>query len=246
VKKYLAIGLVALAALSTPVSAQKIQVVTEEMAPYNFTDEKDKSITGMSTEVVREILKRAKIDYDIKSYPWVRAYKTAQDDPNTAIYSMGRNAEREKMFKWVGIVAKRDVYLYKLKSRTDIKANSLEDLKPYTFGGIRDGIRTVYLQNEGLKVDVVTDDISNIKKLQSGRIDAIPSDHLALMALAKNAGVDFNSLEKMYKLDKLSGGLSMAFSLNTPDEVVEKCRAALDSIVKDGTFDKITAKWHSM
>lgn len=242
-KKYMAVMLAALFTMSAPVFADKIQVVTEEMAPYNFTDEKDKSITGLSTEVVKEVFKRAKIDYDIKSYPWARTYKMGQEEPNTAIYSMGRNPDREKMFKWVGIVAKRDVYLYKLKSRADVKAGSLEDLKPYTFGGIRDGVRTVYLQKEGLKVDVVTDDISNIKKLQAGRIDAIPSDNLALIALAKASGVEFSSLEPMYKLDKLSGGLSMAFSLNTPDDTVEKCKVALDSMVKDGTFDKITAKW---
>jgi len=243
-RKLIVTALAVLATTMSPAFAEKISVVTEEMAPYNFTDEKDKQITGLSTEVVKEVLKRAKVDHEIKSFPWSRAYKMAQEDPDVAIYSIGRNEEREKMFKWVGVVAKRDVYLYKLKSRTDIKASKLEDLKPYNFGGIRDGIRTMYLVKEGFKVEQVTDDISNIKKLQAGRIDGIPSDDLALIALAKNSGVEFDSLEKLIKIDKLSGGLSMAFSLKTSDETVEKCRVALDSMVKDGTFDAIAAKWH--
>ncbi len=238
-------GLIVLSvAVATQVAAQKVTVVTEEMAPYNFSDEKDKAITGLSTEIVREVLRRAKLEYKIDIYPWARSYRLAQEEePNIAIYSMGRNDEREKIFKWVGVVANRDIYLYKLKGRTEVKADKISDLKSYTLGGIRDGVRTQYLLREGLSVDLVSDDISNIKKLKNGRIDAFPVDELALIALAEKSGVEFNSLEKMLKLDKLSGALYMAFSLNTDDSTVEKCRAALDEIKKDGTFNKITAKW---
>lgn len=228
---------------TTPVFAQKVSVVTEEMAPYNFIDDRDKTITGLSTEIVQEVLRRTKIEYKIAVYPWARSYRIAQEDPNIAIYSIGRNEERENIFKWVGVIANRDIYLYKLKSRPEVKADKLSDLKSYVLGGIRDGIRTQYLISEGLAVDLTNDDISNIRKLQIGRIDAFPADELAASALAKNSGIEFNSLGKMLKLDKLSGALYLAFSLNTDDQTVEKCRVALDEIKKDGTFHKITAKW---
>lgn len=165
--------------------AQKVTVVTEEMAPYNFVDEKDQVVTGLSTELVREILKRAHIDYQIKIFPWARAYRTAQEAPNVAIYSMGRNDEREKLFKWVGVIVNREVFLYKLKGRPDIKVSSLQDLKPYKLGGIRDGVRTMYLHKEGLAVEEATDDASNIKKLQSRRIDAFPIDEPNLVYLSQ-------------------------------------------------------------
>ena len=41
----------------------------------------------------------------------------------------------------------------------------------------------------------------------------------------------------------MSGGLYLAFSLNTADDIVDKCSVALNAMVKDGTFNKITAKW---
>lgn len=43
----------------------------------------------------------------------------------------------------------------------------------------------------------------------------------------------------------MSGGLYLAFSLNTADDIVDKCRVALNVMVKDGTFtfNKVTAKW---
>ncbi len=232
-----------LAGAAWPAFADKISVVTEEMAPYNFADEKDQTITGMSTEMVREVLKRAKLEYQIEIFPWTRSYRMAQDAPNVAIYSMGRSEEREKLFKWVGLLVNREVFMYKLKGRPELKANSLEDIKAYKVGGIRDGARTMYLRKEGFVVDESTDDSSNIKKLQARRIDVFPIDEPNLVYLADRNGVDFDAMERLIKLDKLSGGLYMAFSLKTPDDTVEKCRSALDSMVKDGVFDKITRKW---
>lgn len=236
-------GWAALATLANPAFADKVSVVTEEMAPYNFLDEKDKTVKGLSTELVHEILRRAAIDYQIEVFPWARSYRMAQEDPNVAIYSMGRNEEREKLFKWVGVIVNREVFLYKLKGRPEIKANALADLKPYRLGGIREGVRTMYLKKEGLSVEEATDDASNLKKLQSRRIDAFPIDAPNLVYLSERNGIDFDSMERLLKLEKMSGGLYMAFSLKTPDETVDKCRAALDGMVKDGTFNKITAKW---
>lgn len=241
--KSLLTACVSVTLLISPASAENVAVVTEEMPPYNFYDEKDQAVAGLSTELVHEVFKRANIQYHIKVYPWARAYRMAQEAPNIAIYSMGRNEERERLFKWVGVIVNREVFVYKLKGRPSIKANSLEDLKPYKLGGIRDGIRTMYLRKEGLAVEESTDDTSNIKKLQSKRIDAFPIDEPNLVYLSQKNGVDFHSMERMIKLEKLSGGLYLAFSLNTDDVMVGKCRVALDDMVKDGTFQKITAKW---
>ncbi len=44
--------LVAALGAAGSVHAEKIRVVTEEMAPYNFMDDKDRRITGLSTELV--------------------------------------------------------------------------------------------------------------------------------------------------------------------------------------------------
>lgn len=242
----LAAVLTAWVALTLPTGtafAEKVAVVTEEMAPYNFVDEKDQTVRGLSTELVHEILNRAQVDYQIKVFPWARAYRMAQDTPNTAIYSMGRNEEREKLFKWVGLLVNREVFLYKLKGRPEIRAGSLQDLKPYRLGGIRDGARTMYLRKEGLTVEEATDDASNIKKLQTRRIDAFPIDEPNLVYLSQNSGVDFDSMERLIKLEKMSGGLYLAFSLSTDDDTVDKCRAALEAMVKDGSFQKITARW---
>ena len=101
---------------------------------------------------------------------------------------MGRKEERETMFKWVGVIVNREVFVYKLNGRPEVKASSIAELKPYRLGGIRDGVRTIYLKKEGLSVEEATDDTSNIKKLQSRRIDAFPIDEPNLVYLSEKIG----------------------------------------------------------
>jgi len=238
------IGLLALAVLAVAASvrAQGITVVTEEYPPYNFLDGK-KKISGMATEVVEEVLKRARLDYKLAIYPWARAYQLAQDAPNVLIYSIGRSAQRENLFKWVDVIAPYDVSLYRLKGRSDIRVGHLADAKRFRIGAVRDDIRAQYLEKEGLKPDLVNDDSANAKKLATGRIDMFPIDRFGLIALYQREGMDPGTVVQVIKLEALSAGLYMAFSRQTPDDVVDQCRAALAGIKKDGTFERIRVKY---
>jgi polar amino acid transport system substrate-binding protein len=223
--------------------AQQIQIVTVESPPYNFTAEQEPHITGLSTEIVQEIFRRARLSYEIQFFPWARAYTQAKHEPHVAIYSLVRNEEREHAFKWVGVIAHMEILIYKLKRRSDIRASHLAELKPYLLGGVRGDFRSMYLSQQGLRVELVTADINNLKKLQDQRIDVLASDPLALRALALQNGVLFDTMEPLFKLDKLSSDLQLAFSLQTPDDTVEKCRQALADMVKDSTYQRITQKW---
>ena len=222
-------------------TAQKITVVTEEYPPYNYTE--NEKVTGAGTEIVRLMLERAGIEYSLTSYPWARAYKMAQQSPNVMIYSIGRNGSRENAFKWVGIIAPYDVYLYKLKERTDVKVETLDDARQYIVGVVNDDVRAQFLQNEGFAesregpgLQITVKDENNLHKLVAGRIDLFPIDELACAHLAKRCEVDFAALEKTCRIDQLSSGLYVAMSMSTPDELVERCRAAMEDIKKDGLF----------
>jgi polar amino acid transport system substrate-binding protein len=223
--------------------AQVVTVVTEEYPPYNFQDPSSKKITGMGTEVVEEVLKRAKVDFKLDIFPWARAYQMAQEAPNVLIYSIGRNEKREALFKWVGVIAPYDVYLYKLKSRADVNAANVADVKKFKVGAVRDDVRAQYLEKAGVAVDLVTSDALNTKKLASSRIDMFPIDELGLVALYKREGIDPATVVKVIKLDELSAGLNMAFSQKTDDAIVKKVQAALEQVKSDGTFEKIRQKY---
>lgn len=229
----------------SPVHAEMIAVVTQEYPPYNFTE--DNAVTGCSTEIVKEVLKRAGIDYSLNSYPWARAYNMAQEKANVLIYSIGRNKKREKLFKWVDVVAPYDVYFYKLKSRADVELKTLDDAKKYKIGAVRDDVRTQYLEKNGFEagktLEIVPKDIMSIRQLLAGRIDLVPIDQLALAYLMKQEGLNVGDLEQVLLLKDLSAGLYLAFSQQTDDAIVEKCRKALAEMKNDGTYDAIMGKY---
>ena len=225
--------------------APTITVVTEEYPPYNFTD--NGTIRGCSTEIVEEMMKRARLQYTLMSYPWARTYNMAQEYPNVLIYSIGRSDKREKLFKWIDVVAPYDIYLYKLKRRKDIAVANLGDARKYRTGAVRDDVRAQFLEKNGfepgINLDLVTMDIQNIRKMANDRIDLFPIDQLALAHILRLAGGRLEDYEPVLYLKDLSAGLYLAFSLGTDDALVDRCREALAEIKKDGTYDAIMKKF---
>ena len=108
---------------------------------------------------------------------------------------------------------------------------------------MRDDVRAQYLQKYGIPTDLVVDDSANAKKLAGARIDMFPIDEIAQVALYKREGLDPASVEKVMLLPELSAGLYMAFSLNTDPALVERCRAVLREMRRDGTLDLIKARY---
>lgn len=231
--------------LPPPLQAASVTVVTEEYPPYNFTE--NGTIKGCSTEIVREVLKRARLEYTLASYPWARTYNLALSTPNVLIYSIGRSRERENLFKWIDVVAPFDIYLYKLKRRHDIDVGSLTDARKYRIGAVRDDVRAQYLEKHGFlpgkNLDLVVVDQQNVMKLGSGRIDLFPIDRLGLAHVVKLAGGRVEDYVPVLYLDDLSAGLYLAFSRGTEDALVARCREALAGMKEDGTYDAIMRKY---
>ena len=231
--------------VSIAVSASEIQIVSEEAPPYNYT-EKGK-FKGVSTEVVKTLFSELKLPLPkIEVYPWARAYDIALQKENVLIYSITKIDEREKKFKWVGEIAPVKVFLYKLKSRKDIKVEKLDDAKKYTVGAARKDTKCQYLQRKGFKLnnsEIVTKDILNLFKLKADRIDLAPFEELRLAHICRNnPELNFSDFEKVIPLNELNIDVSIAFSLKTPDKTVEKFKEALKKIKENGTHKKILEK----
>jgi len=229
-----------------PVYGQTIHVVTEDYPPYNF--EENSKIVGISTEVVRAVLKEVGYETDIRLYPWPRTYSMAQKNENTIIYSISRTEERENLFKWIGVVAPADNYLFALKNKTDIKISNLDEAKKYRIGTVRDDVADIYLTKKGFEVGKNIERASNyelnMKKLLKGRLDLwFCAEFVGNFLLKKHGYIPEETVKKVYFLDEISGeGFYMAFSKSTSDDIVEKYKIALEKLKTDGTYDKILKK----
>lgn len=230
----------------TAASGDSIKILTEEFPPYNFTE--NGKITGFSTEVVEAVLKEIKVQGDFQSMPWARAYQTAQATPSTLIYSIGRTKEREKLFKWVGVIAPADYYLFSWHGR-NLKLDVLEDAKKYQTGTVNEDVGEQFLVANGfVKGKNLQSSVKyefNYEKLKLGRVDLWIMGELTGYYLARQAGDDPTKvLVKAHHLAGLgSEGYYMAFGIKTPDTLVDRFRQGLETIKKNGTFDALKRKW---
>jgi polar amino acid transport system substrate-binding protein len=233
-------------ALSATVHAQSIRVVTEEFPPYNFSV--DGKITGFSTEVVQAVLKEAQIDGAFQSLPWARAYETAQGAENILIYSIARNPTREKLFKWVGVIAPTQYYLFSRPQRK-LKLERLEDARNYQIATVNEDAGEQFLMAHGFaKGQNLQSSVKyelNYEKLKRGRVDLWIMPELVAVFLARQAGDDpSKSLARSFAINELGNdGYYMAFSIQTPDALVARVSRALATVKTNGTYDALKKKW---
>jgi len=175
----------------------EFQLTTEENPPFNFTDEKSGKFVGIGTEMVKEVFKRADLKYTIIPLPWSRAYNLALKNPRTCVFMTAFTQEREPLFKWVGPFTSVEWVVYG-RADKNLKVKGVSDLKKLRVGGYQDDAPVVFLQKQGVKIDLVIEDELNPRKLQLDRIDAWVTNSTRGPLLAKKLG--FPPMQKIYSI----------------------------------------------
>ena len=168
--------------------AQKWQVAGDEaFPPYVYVE--GGQIKGIHVDIVRKVLDRLKVDYQIKTYPWKRVI--SMTDRNKITFSLSWVEKRERFQKYlmVGpIQYGRTVFM--VKKNSAIQYDELKDLTPYKIGTISGYSYPKPFENaEYLDKDAATvDNAGLISKLLRGRVDIIIGDQSTLEFEAKKLG----------------------------------------------------------
>lgn len=238
--RFTAVWVIALLYLSSAQSAdQQFKIYTEDFPPYNYL-EKGK-ITGISTEIVHEILRRVDHPDQIEIAAWSHAYQQTLNNDNTILYSTTRVPIREDLFKWVGpLVPNNTVFFSRTASGLSIK--SLDDARKVgRIGVYMDDFGELMLKDAGFtNLRSVPDNYVNVNDLVDGKIDLWIINELTGNHMAREAGLA-GKIEKVFEVEKEF--MYLAFSKNTPDSVIDTWQAALDEIKADGTYAQIFSKW---
>ena len=231
--------------LSLGINAAPLHIICAQWPPYEYSG-KDGKPAGFSVEILQAILNDLAIKNTVEFYPWKRAYLKTLNTPNTLLFTVARTPDRENKFKWVGPIGSREVYLWKLKSRTDIRVNNLQEAKNYLIGTTRGYASETDLINKGFMLnehlDSVTVPQQNYEKLYAGRIDLIIDLELTAYYGILKTGLDFSQLERSILITS-GTDLYFAFNVETPQETVEKFQTSLIKIKENGIFDKILQKY---
>jgi len=222
---------------------------TEIYAPYNYVDKRTGRISGFSYDVVKALINHVGDQEiaEVKVYPWARIYYMAQHLENVAIFSMVHSEARDKKFKWVGVLYYPDAFIWKLSARTDIKIKNKADLQQYKTVVLNDGIDEQILTRwYGLTSDehllTIAGNDQKVLMLTSGRAELFEYGELALRWKMSLMGLDFSLVEKVMPIPEMTS-LSLAFSLKTSDEIVNRYRQALREIKTNGVYQAILNKW---
>lgn len=233
----------AISVLSYGNSIDKIEIMTEEFPPYNM--EKDGKLSGFAIDILELMLKESGSKQTRKDFailPWARSYHMVQNKPNTMLFSMYRTKKREKLFKWVGPIDSSIRGLIAKKER-NIKIDSLEDLKKYKIGTVKDDATDIQLRAMNVKnLDTIsgTDSIGvSIKKLDLDRIDLFGYVYEMDSWNLKNFNPDDYELVYVLKKDDLC----YAFHKDTDDKIITKLQNSLDALKEKGTVKKIISKY---
>ncbi len=217
-----------------------IKIYTEDFAPYSYENDEGR-ITGISTEIVREILKRLNHPETIEISPWSRAYQLVQKTENTMLYSTTRTEIREDLFKWVGPLVPNNTVFY-AKRGSKIRIGGLEDAKAVgRIGVYRDDYGELLLKNAGFEnLRAAPNNEENLMDLVEGNIDLWIINELTGLHMAREFELR-NQIEKVYDVQKEF--MYIAFPKSTPDELIAEWQRTLDDIKEDGTYAEIFSTW---
>jgi polar amino acid transport system substrate-binding protein len=220
--------------------------ITEEYPPFNYQDPKTGQITGVAVEVLVQIFTKLEIsseNINLKIYPWARGYHKVLNDPGTVLFSTTYTMERLQKMKFVGPVAPNVVAVIAPKS-SQLSVNSLADLNRLKIGVVRDDIGEQLLISQGVKpesIDRLNSGLSMVKKLASGRIDAVGYAHATTQLLFKTANINPDDFEIVHVLK--SSTMGYTFHNSTDARILEPIRKALDELIVDGTLADIQKKY---
>jgi len=220
-----------------PAAAEPYTLTTENYPPYNMEDH-DGNITGVSTDIVTELFRRAELEFEIELLPWQRAYHSALVKSQHGVFSTSRTSERETLFKWVGPLI-RNHWVLLAKPEIAKQLNSLEDARNFRIGGYRGDATAIFLANRGFELDLASRDNVNALKLDSGRIDLWATGHLLGPYYANEQGV--SGLVEVLTFHSVD--MALAMNKDTPDELIERLNSILRQMREDGTIDSIQASY---
>lgn len=228
------------------VMAQEIKLVAmNSFQPFIIQISKTQS-KGIAVEVVEQLFKEAKIEVDpVKLYPLKRMIKNVQTDPYTFGFSLFRTPARENQYKWVVPVTLpiRSI-LVKLKSRDDIVVNSLDEAKRYKIGIVNGNNLETTLKKSGFtKLEGVSTNEINYKKLFGGRIDLVAIREPTIMSELKKKGFSTDDIEIAFALDTGREAWLLT-NLKTPDDIIKKLQNAYEVLKKEKVIEKMTRKYY--
>lgn len=217
--------------------AQNIPVVTGELPPYSFTQSGE--LTGVATDIVREIMKRVGYSHTIDIQPWKRAIVSSEYYQFT--YPLARTEVREEHYHWIGPIVEDKFVFAMLTSRVNGEY-SLDRLRSLRVGVTRGASTETRLKQLKFNhIESVVGEETNTKKLLAKRIDVWFST--ALMVHDQLRLMNIKQSDVTIVADDMDIDMYLVGSLDLEHDMVDQWQKALADIKIDGSHQRILQEY---
>ena len=221
--------------------ATDYNIMSEELPPWNYTE--NGSPTGVTVEIVREILKIINHPDTIAIYPWARADRMTKDGRDNILFTMARTPEREPDFNWIGPIATEKTYFYKNKD-SKLHLENLSDAgDSYIILVTRAFPEQNFLLSKGFNnLYIAQKSIKSFQMLVQNKADLVVSGEFTAKYFINKNLIDGALIERV-NIELLKSDLYIAFSKNIPSNEIIKWQNALNQLKKSGKYDQIFKKY---
>lgn len=223
--------------------AERAVLYTEPLPPVHY--EENGRVVGIATEIVEAIFKEAGFTTHIEIYPWNRTYRRVLADEDGFVYTINRTEKREQLFKWIGPILSKRVFLYRLKHRYDIDAGTLEEAKNYTTAVILGHSLTTMLKDmgfrEGKELIVTPDKKVQMKLFLAGRCDLVTGNQYTIHEALKAEGYSLKDVEPAVFIS--ADGYYIGANPVVDDQVVARLQEANIRVQESGIIEGIIEKY---
>ena len=222
-------------------NAQALRLVTAEEPPTNYTHEG--KLTGITVDIVHELLRRQGLDTPIELFPWARAYAIAQQGPNVAIFTAARTPEREALgFSFVGPVTTRKHALF-ARANDARHYRSLADLRNErpVIAGMRADWRARWVTDQSLALYATNSHRQSLVMLQAGRVDLAVLSDLELGPNLEAIGAPAGSVRLAYLIEERSAYILL--SKGTEKATVMRWQNEFAQMQSTDFFNRLSSRW---
>lgn len=220
--------------------AGELVAFTENLPPLNHAENGE--ARGFSTELLKLMAAEAGLPLRVQVLPWQRSVQEAARRADSVLFSLTRTPERETQYRWVGPISPRRILVYRLNHRTDVRPQSLKELKGLRVGVTRDSAAGRQLIADGLRPEVelelATDDATNLRKLLAGRMDLIVMLDWAAAWHLRELKLPYATLTPVLPMD-VDKSYWYGLPADSDPALARRLQAALDRIRRDGRYERL-------
>jgi len=197
---------------------------------------------AFNVELVREMMILMGQDTVLEVVPFKRGLQLVQSTPGYALFNVNRTERREGTVQWIGPIQTSVTHFYENKNApSGIK--TLEEAKHVdSICVLRGNVHHRFLEEQGFKNLYPANKYLNcVEMLNLQRVSITPLSNLSsLLRIDKNPEA---GLLQRTPVEVMESKGYLAFSKETPSEVVKAWQFVLDGLVKSGRYNELVEEF---